>query len=432
VRPTELTRFLFVSQEGAIPDLAATVRSEGHEVRLCILDPHEQEVGNGLVDKVLDWQDHVSWADVIVFDYTGFGVDADRLRTQGHNVVGGTAYTDRLEMDREFAQDQMKDAGLDILPRRNFESSDAFDEAIAYVRRFPQRFVFKPNGCAQSDKSLTFVGREQTGRDMIAVLEKFKRGWGNVKSFQLQQYAEGVEVAVGGFFNGNRFILPACVNFEYKRMCNGDIGPNTGEMGTLCFWDSRSRLVKEGLLPMEQKLAETGYRGYFDVSFIATPDRLRPLEFTPRFGYPTINLQIEGVLSPWGQFLRGLAKGQAATLTVKPGFQMAVVVAVPPFPWVDKEAFERYSKDAAVVFANGDRRGVHPCDIRVEDGEWLLTGTAGYAVVVTGTGQTVDEAREEVYDRVGHFDIPNRIYRTDIGNRWHRDADLLYSWNYLR
>ncbi len=56
----------------------------------------------------------------------------------------------------------------------------------------------------------------------------------------------------------------------------------------------------------------------------------------------------------------------------------------------------------------------------------------GYAVVVTGAGQTVDEAREEVYGRVGNFDIPNRFYRTDIGDRWPRDADLLSSWGYLR
>ncbi len=54
-----------------------------------------------------------------------------------------------------------------------------------------------------------------------------------------------------------------------------------------------------------------------------------------------------------GQLLRGLAKGQAATLTVKPGFQVAAVVAVPPFPWVDKEAFERYSKGSCSPTATG-------------------------------------------------------------------------------
>ena len=132
-----------------------------------------------------------------------------------------------------------------------------------------------------------------------------------------------------------------------------------------------------------------------------------------------------------GQLLRGLAKDQAATLTVKPGFQVAAVVAVRPFPWVDKEAFERYSKDATVVFANGDRRRMHPCDIRVEDGEWLLTGTGDMRLWSPAPGKR-SMKREEVYGRVGNFDIPNRFYRTDIGDRWPRDADLLSSWAYLR
>jgi phosphoribosylamine--glycine ligase len=396
---------------------------------MCIVDPQEQEVGNGFVDKVPNWHDYIDWANVIVFDDIGFGDDAECLRAQGRNVIGGTCYTDRLEMDREFAQAQMKEVGLDILPFKHYES---VDDAIASLKQFPRRVVVKPNGSAQSEKVLTFIGQHQSGLDVLAHLEKLKCGWGEVNSFELQQYAEGVEVAVGAFFNGHRFILPACVNFEYKKMYPGDIGPTTGEMGTLCFWDSKCRLVKDGLLPMESKLEEAGYRGYFDVNFIATSDRLRPLEFTSRFGYPTINLQIEGVLGPWGQFLCGLAKGERATLTTKAGFQVAIVVSVPPFPFKDTKAFDRYSRDAMVVFRSNDKRGVHPCDIKVEDGEWLLTGTEGYALVVTGSGQTVDEARAEAYERVQTIAIPNMGYRIDIGDRWRRDADLLLGWGYLR
>jgi phosphoribosylamine--glycine ligase len=68
-----MTKFLFVSKEGAIPDLALTVKNEGHQVRMCILDHAEQEVGNGFVDKVEDWRSHIDWADIIVFDYAEFG-----------------------------------------------------------------------------------------------------------------------------------------------------------------------------------------------------------------------------------------------------------------------------------------------------------------------------------------------------------------------
>lgn len=181
---------------------------------------------------------------------------------------------------------------------------------------------------------------------------------------------------------------------------------------------------------MEKKLIEVGYRGYFDINFIATEDRLRPLEFTPRFGYPTINLQIEALTNPWGELLLGLAKGENVTLRPKPGFQLAVVVAVPPFPFKDKKAFERYSKDAVVLFTR-DQSGVHPNDVKLVNGDWILTGTAGYAVVVTGSGDTVEQARERVYKRIRDLVIPNMFYRTDIGDRWRRDADLLYSWGYL-
>ena len=425
-----MARFLFVSKEGAIPDLAATVKAEGHDVRMAILDRDEREVGDGFVEKVDDWHSHSEWADTIIFDYAEFGVEAEELRKHGCSVVGGTPYTDRLEMDREFAQAEMEEAGLDTLPRWSFES---FEKAVAFLKKHPQRVVVKPCGSAQSEKVLTFVGEDESGRDVVNLLGKLQKGWSDkITSLQLQQHVAGVEVAVGGFFNGRRFLMPACVNFEHKRMFTGEIGPTTGEMGTVCFWDDKNRLVRSGLRPMETKLAEVGYRGYFDINFIATPDRLRPLECTPRFGYPTINVQIEGIHSSWGDLLRTLAEGGSFGLVPKRGFQVGVVVAVPPFPFVDPEAFRKYSKDAVVVFKDGRRQGVHPCDAKLVDGDWLLTGTAGYAVVVTGAGLTVEEAREEAYRRISNLIIPNMFYRTDIGYRWRRDADLLFSWGYLR
>ena len=88
-----MAKFLFVSKEGAIPDLAFTVRNEGHNVRMTIEDPHEQEVGSGFVNKIPwdQWRDLAAeWADVIVFDYDGYGEDADKLRIVGRSVVGGT------------------------------------------------------------------------------------------------------------------------------------------------------------------------------------------------------------------------------------------------------------------------------------------------------------------------------------------------------
>jgi hypothetical protein len=198
---------------------------------------------------------------------------------------------------------------------------------------------------------------------------------------------------------------------------------------TSSFWDEDNRLIREALLPMAPKIQ--GYVGYFDVNCIATPRALYPLECTPRFGYPTINLQMEGVLSPWGEFLHAIASGRPYALRTKRGFQIAVVVAVPPFPFEDPAAFRKYSEDAAILFKKPIPEGLHPCDVKLVDGDWRLAGSTGYALVVTGSGSTMEDARREAYHRVKNILIPNMFYRTDIGERWTRDGDLLQSWGYL-
>ena len=68
---------------------------------------------------------------------------------------------------------------------------------------------------------------------------------------------------------------------------------------------------------------------------------------------------------------------------------------------------------------------------RTPEGDWLLTGSSGYALVVTGTASTMLDARREAYSRVKAILIPNMFYRSDIGERWVRDGDLLQSWGWL-
>jgi phosphoribosylamine--glycine ligase len=387
----------------------------------------DQDVADGLLEKVADWKEQVPWADVIVFDDTGFGEDAERLRKQGKAVVGGTRSSDRLEEDRDFGQDELKAAGLGTLPGWDFAS---FDEAIAFIRSKPDRYVVKPNGKAQNEKVLSFVGQEEDGRDVITMLEHYKKGWGQrLKSFQVQKHVSGVEVAVGAFFNGTDFVLPCLINFEHKRMCNDDIGPSTGEMGTSAFWAPENTLFRKTLGRMKERLQ--GHVGYVDINCIVNGQGIHPLEFTMRFGYPTINLQIEGVLSPWGDFLHALAAGGSPELRTRRGFQIAVVVAVPPFPFVDPDAFRKYSEDAIVLFKRELREGFHPCDLKLVDGDWRLAGNSGYACVITGSGATMQDARREAYGRVKSIMIPNLFYRTDIGERWQRDGDLLQTWGYL-
>ena len=109
-------RFLFISKYGLIHDLAWEVKKEGHEVRYHITLKSERDVADGFVEKVDKWEESKDWADVIVFDDCEFGSLADKLRAEGKAVIGGTPYTDKLEMDRDFGQEEMRAAGHHHLP----------------------------------------------------------------------------------------------------------------------------------------------------------------------------------------------------------------------------------------------------------------------------------------------------------------------------
>jgi len=425
-------KFLFVSYDGLIADIAWEVVKEGHPVKFWIKDPDEKEIADGFVPKADDWKKEVDWADVVVFDdVLGMGAMAEELRKKGKLVVGGSPYSDKLEDDRAFGQQELKNAGVSIIPQENFTS---FDDATAYVKANPNRYVIKPSGEAQNYKRLLFVGEEEDGVDVLQVLEDYKRAWSKkIKEFQLQRRIMGVEVATGAFFNGKEFVSPICVNFEHKKLFPGDIGPSTGEMGTSMFWSEPNKVFNATLKRMEPRLAEERYVGFIDVNCIVNSNGIYPLEFPARFGYPTISIQQEGLLTPIGEMLYKLAEGTINRLRTRTGFQIGVRIVVPPFPFRDKQTFESSSKDAVILFKNPSREGFHIEDVKNADGEWLVTGTSGVVLIVCGTGPTMKQAQRQAYNRVKNVMIPNMYYREDIGDRWfEEDSDRLHAWGYLR
>jgi phosphoribosylamine--glycine ligase len=425
-------KILFVSYDALIADIAWQAAKEGEDVRLWIKDPDEKDIGDGFVPKSTDWKEDVSWADLVVFDdVLGMGEMAQEVRRAGKLVVGGSPYTDRLEDDRAFGQSELRAAGVSIIPHENFTS---FDDALAYVKANPNRYVIKPSGEAQNYKRLLFVGEEEDGRDVIQVLEDYQRAWADrIKEFQLQRRIMGVEVAAGAFFNGKEFVTPICVNFEHKKLFPGDIGPPTGEMGTSMFWSEPNKIFNATLKKMEGKLAEEQYVGYIDINCIVNNNGIYPLEFTARFGYPTISIQQEGLLTPISEMLYKLAEGTLTRLRARSGFQVGVRIVVPPFPYRDRETFESTSRDAVILFKTASREGFHIEDVRQSNGEWLVTGTSGVVLIACGIGPTMKQAQRQVYNRVRNVMIPHMYYREDIGDRWsEEDSDRLHSWGYLR
>lgn len=422
-------KFLFVSFESLSGDLAWQIKKEGHEVKIFVKSETDKDVYDGFLDKVDDWEKHKDWADVIVFDYVGFGDVADSLRASGKLVIGGSKYTDKLEKDRGFGQDEMKKSGMLILPHWDFLD---FDSAIEFIKKNPGRYVFKPSGNISSgQKGILFLGQEEDGKDLIEILEQNKKTWAKkIKEFQLQKMAVGVEVAVGAFFNGEDFVYPVNINFEHKKLFPGDIGPYTGEMGTLVYWSPSNEIFRSTLLKIKEELVKSGYVGYIDINCIANARGIYPLEFTSRFGYPLISIHIEGVIDAWGEFLYKLARKEKIELKTKKGFQIGVVVAVPPFPFDDKTEVFIY-KDLSIIFKKNNLDGIHLGDVKMVNGTWSIAGEAGYVLIVTGSGLTVDDARKQVYSRLNNIILQNMFYRTDIGLKWYKDSDRLQTWGYL-
>ena len=238
----------------------------------------------------------------------------------------------------------------------------------------PAPYVIKPSGEAQNIKRLLFVGQEDDGKDIIHVLETYKKIHSEtIKVFQLQRRMTGVEVAVGAFFNGKEFVYPININFEHKKLFPGQIGPSTGEMGTLTYWSPPNRLFNRTLKKLEPRLREEGYVGYIDLNCIVNHQGIYPLEFTSRFGYPTIFIQQESMITPAGEFLAGLAEGHRFEIKTRSGFQVGVRIVVPPYPFQDQQAFKAMSKDVLVLFKKPNYEGIHIEDVREVNGEWLIT-----------------------------------------------------------
>jgi len=424
-------KFLFVSKDSLSGDLALKLINEGHAVKFYFKDPKSRDAYKGFFEKVKNWRHHISWADIIIFDDANYGESAGRLRKAGKRVIGGSRYTDKLETDREFGQEELRKQEINTLAGRDFNDYKA---AIRFIKRNPKRYVFKPSGKEQSyNKRLVIISEEDDGSDLLEFLQQNRKTLQKkVPNFLIQEFAAGIEIAVGAFFNGEKFIRPINVNFEHKRIFTGNLGPMTGEAGTLMFWENSNRIFESTLEKMTPALRKAGYIGYIDLNCIVNKKDIYPLEFTSRFGYPTIQIQLEGILDEAGEWLYRLAAGKNFLLSTKEGFQVGVVIFTPPAfsEGNDLDAADTY-RGIGIRFKRDNREGVHILDVKNDNGIWRLAGISGWNLVVTGSGKDIAEARKIAYRRVRNIQIPHMFYRQDIGLRNIWEVKLLKKWGYL-
>jgi len=415
-------RFLGVGETCDLGDLYLALLKEGHEVRISISEPLAQGTLAGLCARAADWRAELAWVrdagpdGIVLFEAVseGLGDLQDQLRAQGFNVIGGSAYGDRLENDRLFGQQVLADLGFPQGHVRRFEDAQA---AEAFIATRPGRYVLKYDGGDHASGD-NYIGRSADGRDVAAMLRSRRASSApSGDSFILMDFIEGVEMGVGAYFDGTRFLRPACLDWEHKRFFAGDLGELTGEMGTVVTYERTQLFFEQTLARMESRLREHRHVGYVNLNTIVNEAGIWPLEFTSRFGYPGF-----AILAPlqdlgWGELFRRMIAGGPSNLPVRPGFCVGVVLTTPPFPYTRKQVAEPVGLPV-MVDPGVDARHFHFGEVGLDaSGELATSGLYGWTLVVTGEGPTIAAAQAEAYRNASRVVVPNARYRLDIGDR---------------
>lgn len=422
-------------------DFALRAEAQGHDVRLWVAPDRKtgarSETADGLVHRVESYQSSLRWADLIlVSDNSKYMREIQGLKARGLPIIHAGAEPTSWELERQVGQKILEQHGIECLPSIYFKN---YDEAIAYQKaHMDVRYVCKP--CADVDKSLSYASK--SGKDMIFMLQRWKKQFPKPVPFIFQEFCPGIEVAVGGWVGRNGFLGYVLENFEHKKLMNDEKGPNTGEMGTVMKYVpiAESKLAHELLLPLESELVRQNYTGYVDVAVMVGTEgprkgKLNPLEFTCRYGWPLF--QIQQVLHPdVANWMLDSLEGRD-TFEPDPSIAVGVVVAMPDFPYghIKPEAVTGFP---VWGITKENRFNFHPHDMKLGKGVDdagkevpMMVSTGNIMCVVTGTGPTVSYAKKAAYKHLSQFEVPNSpIYRTDIGNRLEKQLAEVQKYGY--
>jgi phosphoribosylamine--glycine ligase len=408
-------RFLGIGDYCDLSSLYLRLLDEGHEVKVYISNPLCGGTLAGLVTHASEWRDEIAWVreagdqGIVIFENAAErrGELQDELRRDGLHVIGGSAYGDRLENDRGFAQETLAGLGFSICPVQEFA---ILESAISFLDNNPGRYVLKFNGPRES-----FVGRLEDGGDVRAFLSGLLD---DAPSFILMNHVEGVEMGVGAYFNGERFLRPSCLDWEHKRFFPGDLGELTGEMGTIVTYARTARFHDLTLGRMAPLLKEGGYCGYINLNTIVNERGIWPLEFTCRFGYPGYAILETLQETPWGELFHAMVTRRGETIRTRPGFAAGIVMTTPPFPYARNVVQEPVGMPIILNrVSDEEHRNLHYGEVGLKDGQLVTSGAYGWTMVVTGTGRTVQDARDRANCLADRVIIPNARYRRDIGDR---------------
>ncbi len=339
---------------------------------------------------------------------------ADRLRSEGRAVFGPGADGARLEGSKAFMKEVLAEADV---PTARFAVCTEPGEAKAFLRTLPGPWVVKTDGLAAGKGVLVTDSLEEAERDVVAKLSGSAFGEAG-RRVVVEEGLVGPECSLLVLCDGTH-LEPLAPAQDFKRLGDGDHGPNTGGMGAyspvpFVGEDAVAPLVDRVVAPVVAALRARGidYRGVLYAGLMLTQDGPKVLEFNVRFGDP----EAQVVLARLDGDLTGLlAEVAAGRLERTPTFSADAAVCVV----LASAGYPESPKLGAIVTGLDEAAAVEGVTIlhagTASEGGAVVTA-GGRVLGVTARGASLTEARARAYRGVAAVSWPGMTFRGDIAS----------------
>jgi len=347
---------------------------------------------------------------------------ADRLRAAGRAVMGPGADGALLEGSKAFMKEVLSAAGVPTARFATFDAMEA-DNAHAYLETLPGPWVIKTDGLASGKGVLVARTLEEARTDVNAKLSGASFGDAG-RNVVIEEGLEGEECSLLVLCDGTRAV-PLVPAQDFKRVGDGDTGPNTGGMGAYAPMPTvdegaRRDLMEAAVLPLVAELRRRGidYRGVLYAGLMLTPEGPRVIEYNVRFGDPEAQVVLPLLASDAAELFLAVANG-ALESVAPPAFTgeaaVCVVMASHGYPEQPRtgDIIEGLlpsgqsvaAADGVTVFHAGTGR-------HTPDGPFHTVG--GRVLGVTAVAPTLAEARDRAYEAAAPIEWEGMQMRHDI------------------
>ena len=344
---------------------------------------------------------------------------ADSFQDAGRAIFGPTKRAALIESSKRYAKDLMLRHGV---PTAKAEAFCSYERAVQHVRSAPSPMVVKADGLA-AGKGVVVAETPDEACAALRMLMSEKQVGPAGERVLIEECLEGEELSVFAFVDGE-YVSPMVAARDYKRVSDGDIGPNTGGMGSYSpspdWTDELDRTVRETIMePVASAMSSEGapYRGVLYAGLMLTADGPKVLEFNCRLGDPETQVILPRLRADLLEVMARTSSGDLNGVAMEwdPRPCVAVVVASGGYPSSYRTGYPIDGldnvDDEVIVFHAGTKVD---CGANADPRKPVSDG--GRVLTVASMGRTMDEARRTAYANVERIRFTDSFYRNDIAS----------------